>query len=354
MVLQIGVLAVAMLEFLIRENSIKIALVCLSFFVTTSLGFGLVTLFRGYCKAKAPPKIWKLTLSLFSIPILFFFFVNGVLMLGVGDRLLGDAACFGLVLGILCRLYTQPTGTGIVKLLVQQYRGKATEVWLDSTDLNVGDIKVQIAAQLGVDASRLSIESGKGSFLEDMARPFFSSLDQAVVTTDFFGFVSTSCYVYVKEEEEPRKVMFADDNEKGDKKNTIFRSLLALNKAEIKFNEEMCMTAKSPGAAQSKAFSICLCDKFAAAAPITNTFQIFQTMKVMPWDAEYGEGGDEHSEAGDSASVAEKSSNSGGQTKVIKAKSMKKSVSQFFKKMQSQKDKAVQNGDIVVLECDGK
>ena len=71
----------------------------------------------------------------------------------------------------------KPTGVSTVKLIVQQVQGKSIDVWLDSTNVLVGEVRNVIAEKLSITpANRIAIESGKGRFIEDLSKPLFSFL----------------------------------------------------------------------------------------------------------------------------------------------------------------------------------
>jgi hypothetical protein len=245
-----------------------------------------------------------------------------------------------------------------VKLIVQQINGKNIDVWLDSTNGVVGEVRNIIAETLSiVPASRVSIESGKGAFLDELSKPLFGLLDDSAITTDFFGFVTSSCYVSIKEEDLRPKVTFQDagsdgqllDRDRIDKKSpNPFRALL---RSEIKYGDSLNLTAKIDSDTQNF-FHVNLIDKFAAAAPASTQLPSFQ-VKLQSWSAI-----DEQANAGTDAAVSETAES------VVSSTGKRNSKTSFFFSKRKYSDetaglcsmvgKAVHNGDTVVIEAGGR
>lgn len=316
-------------------------------------GYQFVTYLRQSCRYTK--RVKRLTTAIFLTPITVFVLLNVfVVFLGL-DRTFADSISFGIVTGIIVKLSTKPTGEGSIKLVAQQTNdGKHVDVWLDSLEVTVGEVRNKIAEALGVSpANRIAIESGKGAYMEDYNKPFFPLIDESSKTTDFFGFVTMLCYINVKEEEKKRVTIADGDNEDehnktGDKRSNPFRAIL--KKPEIRFGDSLSFLAKIAAASDPKAsFNISCIDKFAAAAPLSMQILNTSSVRLISWEALLSENGavDAVSDAGgDGVSVS-----SGGtkQGKSPKFSFRKKKVDQT-----SKHGKPVCNGDTVVLECGGK
>lgn len=321
---------------------IKVICSCL---ISALMGYHFVQLLRNYCKKTE--KIWRLTFILFAAPLTLHILVAICYQYGLCGKVFSDCLLFGFVAGIVLKLSSKPTGKGTVKLIVQQIDGKRNDIWLDSTNVVVGEARNIIAEALHITpANRVSIESGKGSFLDDLSKPLFSLLDDADMTTDFFGFVTSSCYISIKEEDLRPKVSFQDvDPQDRDHKKSPnpFRGLL---KSEIKYGDGLSLTARVDSGAKS--FFVNLIDKFAAAAPASINLPSVQ-VRLLSWSA-----------------IDAANSNADAVSEITEVNSVtsanKKSRGFFLVKKKSHSDdpsaamlgKPVHNGDSVVIEAGGK
>lgn len=323
---------------------IKVLASCL---IAACMGYNFVQLLRNYCKKTE--KIWKLTLILFAGPITLHLMVAAFYQYGLCGKVFSDCLLFGFVAGIVLKLSSKPSGKGTVKLIVQQIDGKRNDIWLDSTDVLIGEARNMIAEALKITPpSRVSIESGKGSFLDDLSKPLFSLLDDADMTTDFFGFVTSSCYISVKEEDLRPKVSFLDsdiqDRDRDKKSPNPFRGLL---KSEIKYGDALNLTARVDSGAKS--FFVNLIDRFAAAAPASMQLPSVQ-VRLLSWSAI--EAANNNSDA-----VSENTD-----VNSVSTASKKPRGGFFFSKRnkpcddpgESMVGKAVHNGDSVVIEAGGR
>lgn len=329
------------------------------------IGYQFVAILRK--KYKSSKNMKKFTTAIFATPFLIYIILSFFAFVRLIDRSISDAISFGIVFGIMLQLAMKPNGPGSIKLIAQQVNGKHVDVWLDSLNVHVGEARNRIAEALGITPTRVSIESGKGSFIEDMTIPFLDNIDDTLKKTDFFGFVTLYCYISVKEEEK-KKVVFADDttNEQtksGDKK-THFLNLLV--KPEIKFGEFLVCNGRIASAESSKTtFQISYIEKFVAAAPASNLLINNTTMRLHPWKSDASNGGganaDDQSEAPNSPNPnSDAFSDIGDGNSVASGPNgarMKKRGSIFFQKKKDENDyfgKTVHHGDIVVVECNGK
>ncbi len=296
-------------------------------------------------------RVKRLTAAIFLTPITVFVLLNALVVFGGLDRTFADSISFGIVTGIIVKLSTKPTGEGSIKLVAQQANdGKHIDVWLDSLDVSVGEVRNKIAEALCVvPSNRVAIESGKGAYMEDYNKPFFPLIDDSSKTTDFFGFVTMLCYITVREEEKKRVTIMDEvgDDDHKDKRSNPFRAIL--KKPEIKFGDAFSFLAKIAAASDPKAsFNISCIDKFAAAAPMSMQILNTSSVRMISWEALVSEAGaaDAISDAGDGISVSSAGTKQG---KSPKFSFRKKKADQT-----SKNGKPVCNGDTVVLECGGK
>ncbi len=333
---------------------IKIVICCM---IAAFLGYHLVQRLRNHCKKT--DKIWKLTLLVFAAPITLHVVMAIFYYCGLCGRVFSDTLSFGFVAGIILKLASKPSGKGTVKLIVQQINGTRTDVWLDSTELVTGEVRNLIAEALSVaPANRVSIESGKGTFLEDLSKPLFSLLDDASKTTDFFGFITTTCYVAVKEEDLRPKVTFVDEQQerdRNDKKSpNPFRALM---RSEIKYGDMLSITAKIDS--DAKCFFINLIDQFACAAPSSMQLPSVQ-VRLQAWSAQ----DEQANTANQSDTVSESAEISSVSSAAHSKRGGRSSGTGFFFPKRKPSDdgsaaphmhgKAVYNGDTVVVEAGGK
>jgi hypothetical protein len=333
-------------------------------------GFYFVSFLRERCKSSKQAK--GLTVAVFAIPILVFIICNILAFFVNCRKLIFDAISFGTVAGILIQLSIKPKGRGNVKLIVYQINaGKTFEVWLDSIDATVGEVISKIAQTLEIqNANRINIESGKGYFLDDMNQTFSSLVDDVLKSMDFFGFVTMSCFIFVKEEDVNNSrskrvsIVVNEDVNDRDKKNNF----LQIFDKQIRYGDQVQFTAKIAAAVESRAyFTIACVDKFAAAAPSTIQFISQTSLRIHNWqalidangglDGKSDIGGGDSSATASATATATASANSGGAMHASNNNSNKSIMPRINLRKKKQEDyvgKPVCDGDTIVLECNGK
>jgi len=268
------------------------------------------------------------------------------------DRVVADAFSFGVVLGILAKLRTKASGT---RLIAQQTNGKRTDVWVDSIDILVGDARNKIAEVLRVSpVHRVSIESGNGKLVEDLSAKLSTAVHNGAVSSpDFFGFVTLTCYITIKEaEDNDRDVDSYGGEGNGNSRMPNFRSLLNI-KGDAHFGDKLILTARVPNAlSDSKAnFYVNSFDKFAAAAPAQPSSQQV-VIQLISWDRvrQAFANQDGFSETGEIVSSSSSSPAVGA------FKNGKQNYSDISGLLAggSNNSVPVRNGDQVVIECEGK
>lgn len=310
-------------------------------------GYYIIHYLRDCCKSSKRPRL--LTLLIFVVPLFVYIFLNFFVWLRLLDHKISDTISFSLVVGILIKLSLKPAGQSTIKLIVQQLDGKTNDVWLDSLDLPIIDVRNKIGEVLGINPLRISIESGKGKFIDDLTKSFLPMIEDSLTTTDFFGFVTVSCYIQIKEEEPQKKrVSIIEDIDREQKKSSL---LSLLSRHSLKYGEPIAMLAKIAISPDTKSsFNISAVDKFAAAAPTSMHFINPAYVKILSWDHADSGANDTMSDIGDTNSVSSASTH--------RANSGSGSGFSLFKRKRSEDKKSfgqpIYNGDTVVLECNGK
>jgi hypothetical protein len=317
---------------------IKVILSCL---LSSIVGWSLVSTCRTLCRHT--DKISNIASSIFITPICVFVFLRLTSSYGLCDRVVADSSAFGIVLGTLAKLKTVPTGNSTIKLIVQQFNGKRVDVWLDREDILVGEARHKISETLGIVPSRVLIESGKGKFIEDMSGILFKEVSNASRTTDFFGFITATCFISIKDLKEEKKSEL--DLNKNDKlPSSYFKSLL---KSQAKYGDSFVLSAKiNLTLSEKKAFHVKLNDKFVTAS-IANAILAPPLVRIVNWNTAENCNSETFSEIGDNISVTTPSIASPPSKKPYQ----KDAASEYVDALAGT---PIKNGDTVVIETEGK
>ncbi len=316
------------------------------------LGWKLVDYLRK--KSSSTDKVWKLTIPIFATPVAVFLLLSFFSSMGICDRIIADSFSFGLLLGIIGKLQAKSLESDNVKLIAHLPNGRSIDVWLDSSHVLVGEARNKIAEELKiVPASRICIETGKGCLIEDLSSKLFPIInaDGTNAVADFFGFVTTSCYIFIREEEKTVSFQLpADTEDKASKSQYSFISMLHSRGGETKYGDLFSLTAKS--SASDTLFYVQEVDKFVGATPTVNLSSL---IKFVSWDASnaamnaaenVSEAGDmlsTRSDAGAAAAAGVTASATAGNNAKAKTPSR-----------QPGDGETVKNGDVVLLDCNGK
>lgn len=325
-------------------------------------GYGLIGLMRDRCKKSEV--VWKLTLIVFSAPIIVFVFFSICAEFKLCERFVADTVSFGSVAGMLLKLVTKPYGDKIIKLIVQQIDGEKRDVWLNSFSLTVQEVRVKIAEALEIaQISRVWIETGKGKPVEDLTQPFFDLIDEAHKSTDFFGFCTATCYISVAPEavqEEAAPDIEWKEKERGKKFNP-FKLLLD---SRAKYGDPFMIIGRSATSDDAKKFHISAVDRFAGAAP--GNAPLFVQLKMYAWSSSGTEGaldGGEEGKAGaggnpqdwENSSEMASSVHTAGTSATRKSRGI---VDVLLRRKVSDESrlrgKPIHHGDAVVIEADGR
>lgn len=259
-----------------------------------------------------------------------------------------------------------PTGKATVQLVAHQITGKKQAVWLDSIEILVGDARNAVAEALQiVPTSRVSIESGKGSLLDDLNAKLFPLLSGSSIDVNLFGFTTVSCYIHIKEEEEESKSLQPDENAPRDRSSTHFRALIGNIKGEARYGHHLTLTAKVATATSGvKGLFVSPIEKFAAAAPIhqlavPSILSSAMYVRMLSWNAVNAAAAPSErggSEFGDTSTVISSNSEYYSPSTPAQSRSLGliSSASRLYKSAFEPSEESIKNGDLVVIECDGK
>ena len=322
-------------------------------------GYALVGLLRDRCKKSEV--VWKLTLIVFSAPVLVFVFFSFCAQCSLIERSIADSVSFGSVAGMLLKLVSRPTGDKVIKLIVQQVNGEKQDVWLSSSTSTVMDVRNQIAETLSITpATRVYIESGKGKSVEDMSLPFFDLIDDAHKSTDFFGFITASCYITITEPiHEETSHMDIEWKEK--ERNKKFNPFKLLLDSRAKYGDPFMILGRSATSDDAKKFHVSAVDRFAGAAP--GNAPLFVQLKIHAWSTIDATGLGIEGEEGkiDGTNHPNDWDNSSEMASSVNTTSTRKSrgiVNMLFRRKRPDESqlrgKPIRHGDAVVIECDGK
>lgn len=330
-----------------------------SLLVSFTIGFFFVSFLRKKCSKVED--IWKLSAFVFVFPIAIYIICNITSTYKLCDKMILDSTAFGILIGILINLSLPPKGQKSIQLVVYQLDGNKHTIWLDSSDILVGDARNTIAQALHiVPASKLSIESGKGTFLNDLSVKLFPSLNGSFVTKDLFGFTSAFCYIHIKEDDEIIPLAVEEEKSPRDRANT-FRSLLGNIKGVVKYGQHFTLTAKVSSAEGAGLF-VAPVNSFAAAAPIhqlavPSILSSAMYVRIISWNAVSDSAGQSvaGSEFGDHKSDSGRSDFTSYPHSVSPSQRIMQTVtSKLYKNSLEFPAEPIRNGDIVVIECDGK
>ena len=330
----------------------QMASLCVLFLTAAGLGFVMIVKLRRKCQSFK--NITTLAFIPLISPVISFVVLNILAKFGHITLMGADGFSFGFLIGIVYALSMKPKGQNTHKLIVKQLNGSTSEVWLDSENMKVGDVRNIIARGLNITpASCVCIESGKGRILEDMSGDFFAFNN--TFTSDFFGFNVSSCYITITDSPDEDiaegSAAIKDGIVIAKKRTSTFMSLLN-TKGEAKFGVELTIIAKVPYASSNAApFYINPIDMFAAAAPSQHTHM----MRIVKWDATMdkdtgvsgADGTNEDWESGSNTGSSTPVRGPGG--KIVPATGHNESGIDLRSSGQP-----IRHGDIVVVECEGK
>lgn len=308
------------------------------FFLSVKLGWFLVE--RSLRRIKNTEGAHWLTLPIFATPIaVYLILIFAAKLTNLFPSYIADLSTVGLVGGIIFKFNTHRDKSERIKLIVLTPNGKAIDVWLDSSNITVGEARKLIAEALSIaPPSRVCIESGRGNFVEDLSSPLFPYItpDDSNAVTEFFGFSAASCHIFLKEEEPTQQA--APEEERV--KSQPYSLLPMLTHRDAKYGDQYCLTAK--GSTDTALFYIQLVEKFVGATP---TPVQGNTIRFVKWDQSVQ--GAQHTDAISEVGDREPTGSTPGKTKSNGLLSMNR--------IKRPGDGThIKHGDIIQLECDGR
>ncbi len=265
----------------IQDNKINCLKVILSCIISAVIGGFVVVILRRMCKKTLEVK--KLAALCYILPIAVYIILNATVVYGMCDRVVADAFSFGIAIGIVLTLSRKPIGPNSVRLIVNGIPGyNPSIVWLNSADISLRDAITTIATELSIEPeNRVCIESGQGSFLDKMDKPLINQLPHGMAAnkTDFFGFSTCQCHLYIKDPTPTEEI-------KNSVKDDLARpSKFTLQKdTAISSSSNIIMSARINDNSQYK-FTISNVNGFAAAAPqmIMGKLQKAEVLRMLPF-----------------------------------------------------------------------
>ena len=312
-------------------------------------------------------KLWKLCYAVLATPTFVCFLLHLAWRYGLCDRFVADITSLGIVVGVMSNIFTVPTGKESVQLIAHQITGKKNSVWLDSREVLVGDARNALAESMHiVPASRVNIESGKGFFLEDLNAQLFQILEGSSMTVNFFGFTTVSCYISIKDEEVIPNPIEEEKMNQRDRSNTHFRSLISNIKGEARYGHHLTLTAKVATAnADVRGLFVSPVEKFAAAAPVhqlavPSILSSAMYVRLLSWNAVNAAapqselGGSEYGDTPTNHSTVSTYSPPVPTPALSRSRAIIDTASRLYKGALEPSTESIRNGDLVVIECDGK
>jgi hypothetical protein len=230
----------------------------------------------------------KLASYSFLTPIALFILLQMGFIHGFINKYIVDSCTVGVVIGILRKLSSKPQiKNQNIKLTVKELTGRQADIWIDSVDTPIGQVRQKIAEAFGVkSASQILMESGRGTVIGDVSIPLSTLISEATTTIDFFGCTSTCCYVTISQSDERNSTDISTPSVNTTKPaaNNTFLSLLNAVKEKACFGDLLLLSAKIPNAGTDRSsFSVCYVDKFAAAAPLTAQTATHNPIRLIAW-----------------------------------------------------------------------
>jgi hypothetical protein len=234
------------------------------------IGWSIITILRRIYKNTTSPLIVS-AIPIFS-PICVYLFMNILCYLRLCTIDLADAASFSYMVGILWKLSENSTGIDTIRLCIHIHDlEEVKEIWLKNHEVKVSEAITMIANVLQVRPGKVSIESGKGKFIDRLDDPLVPLITDDTVNEDLFGFSTVHCYVTVHHEQTNINL----DGEDHHRRNSLARVAMNImeHRGAIRYGLELTLAGKIPNAANdAKAFEIRNIEMYATAAPSGGSF----------------------------------------------------------------------------------
>lgn len=313
---------------------------------TFFLGTSLIKFLRDLC-AKSNNRSQFSWVPIIS-PMIAFFILNTLAYFEYFSQIFADFSTLGYILGILLGL-SQKSNITKVRLIVQQVNGESPiELIVDNTNITIRDAKDMISKALNIAVGTVSIESGKGTYLDDDGS-LLPAISVDTSNTDLFGFNTARCYINIEDDDpsDAGNIDIDDDDDEDEHKKLLpnLTRMLPGHRPHIKYGADITLYGKIANAANdSNSFEINEVEGYGAASLAVSqpglAYMQEQARALMP--------GMQHTTAAHVTFVAWRED-------VADDKSMASGRSTLFNKAEtSQSGQNIGNGDAIVLGTDGK
>lgn len=232
------------------------------------LGWSIITILRRVYKNTTSPLIVSVIPILSPLCVYLFFLLLSYFQLC--STHLVDAASFSYMVGILWKLSENSTGIDTIRLCIHVFDlEEVKEIWLKNSEVTVGEAITMIANVLQVRPGKVSIESGKGKFIDRLDDPLVPLIADDTVNEDLFGFSTVHCYVTVLHEQ--ANINLEDHHRRGSLARVAMN--IMEHRGAIRYGLEVSLVGRIPNAANdAKAFEIRCVEMYAAASPSGGSF----------------------------------------------------------------------------------
>lgn len=252
----------------------------ISFLISWYLGSNVVIRLRETCHKT--DNVWRVASLCYVVPCSVYIFLNFIVYCGFIDKFSADAVSIGIMLGIVSKLMQKPSCTHTLRILVRSNKWDIAPriLWLPSPETTAQDaIKVIGNAIHIVPHSRISIETGKGSFITDVDKPLLrqiangahpgqTNLARRHTGKDFFGFTTGVCNIVIRDEEVLDEAGSDDEVESPvvGQRPTNLTTLIAA-RGSVRWKDNLLLKANISAGGQNDDFSVACVNHYAAAAP---------------------------------------------------------------------------------------
>ena len=249
----------------LSESQIYYGFVLLISCICGYCGWSIISILRRIYQNTTSPLIVSL-IPIFS-PILIYILLNIVIyLLNINYYFdIADAGSFSYMVGILWKLSEHSIGIDTIRLCIHTHDlEEVKEIWLKNSEVKVSEAITMIAKELNVRPGKVSIESGKGKFIDQLDAPLVPLIVDDTVNQDLFGFSTIHCYVTVLREQTPVNL---DDLQRRGSLARIIPNIID-HRSAIKYGNEITLSGKIPNAANdAKAFEMNCIENYAVASP---------------------------------------------------------------------------------------
>lgn len=257
------------------------------------IGGFFVKKLRDLCLVTAD--MWRVASLCYFFPITIYIALNVFVFYGIMLKMIADCFTFGLLLGMTRKLMQKPSCAKTLRILVRSNKWDSTPrlLWLHSPDATAKEAIAAIGDDLGImPHSRISIETGRGSFVTEVDKPllqqisydppsgfFNAGAQKRSINKDFFGFTTAVCNIVIRDEE----VLDDSDDELEEvptvgQRPTNLTTLIAA-RGSVRWKDNLLLKANVSASGGYDDFSVACVNHYASAAPPPQGMGILQSMK---------------------------------------------------------------------------